>query len=392
MKNLKQLEQTLVNQGHTGDAQRICRHSCHVIETSMNQLVKLRRHVNEMAELILEMSNSDDADSLLELVTEVQVTAEQAFVTSADGKKAYEDLSQELCDICLEMQGRQHAAQKEAEDHTNKSKQQNEESTSYQNWAIAHGGATTTSAVGTGVSATATTGAVVMTSVMSLAASTGAATGSVAGLAMTAEAVGGAVTAATVSGSGLMASGAAGAIFLGPPAWIIGAAVTLFFGAMTIRSAVKSYQAQKLSSELAKKARAAEDEAVASREAAEKAGMLGKSAADTSHVLDYHKGMWSGIAMSADEVKFSLQQLVRAQGSSARVMFKKRVNKFGENLIYFVQAIDKYLYWLSKTDYFPPNLNIRTIIGVQNFNKIQNELGFLPVDEPLRAPLTLSSD
>lgn len=103
---------------------------------------------------------------------------------------------------------------------------------------------------------------------------------------------------------------------------------------------------------------------------------IASATAETRNILDHHKHKWQGISMSVDEAMQTLRLVKGAGGQPAlSKLFNKSMEKFGEQLLLFVHGVDKYMFWLSNTDFFPDTFDVHSIIGVEAYNTFKAEQG-----------------
>lgn len=393
MKQMESLKAELLSLGHVQEADEIVDQTHLTLKVSMGLLVKIRRHASTMAQNLLDLPEClDSPEECASLLEEVSSVAAQAFASQHEGSEVYERAATRLRGLMTTFQERQLQAAKEADACDKRAQNLQESSHSHKWWAAAHGSASAVSGSGTAACATATTGAVAMTSLMSTAGAavgTTVAAAEVGGSTMAVLATGGEVIAAGVGGSGLVPGllnvGARVAFFCGPTGILIGSGMTIFFGAMCLYNLKKSYEDGSQADAEQKASLLALKDKRQNLRLANDAKRLADATGKTSKMLDYHKEMWGGISMSADEVKSTLATLSSTRTPTSdrmRHRFGERMKTLGEQMVYFVQAIDKYIYWLSKTNYFPPTFNVRSIMGAKAYNQMQMELGLEPTMIP----------
>mmetsp|Transcript_73421 Transcript_73421/g.170319 ORF Transcript_73421/g.170319 Transcript_73421/m.170319 type:complete len:373 (-) Transcript_73421:37-1155(-) len=90
----------------------------------------------------------------------------------------------------------------------------------------------------------------------------------------------------------------------------------------------------------------------------------------------FHERMWSGIGTAAQGVVDSPLFFESAQGLRGDALDKLR--QCGEQLLQFVCVTDEYLFCLSKTQCFPPNFDVRAVIGSDAYKRLQREADRMP--------------
>lgn len=128
--------------------------------------------------------------------------------------------------------------------------------------------------------------------------------------------------------------------------------------------------------------------------AACEAQQLCKTASEASNIINVHKEMWRGVSMSSDEVKAALEKMKRNHATTVLrvVLFNKSMVEASEKLLFFASSIDQYLFFLSKTDYFPSNFDIRSVIGIEEHKRISQELQLELLPAAGRGRFQLSDD
>jgi len=82
-----------------------------------------------------------------------------------------------------------------------------------------------------------------------------------------------------------------------------------------------------------------------------------------------HKKMWEDIGIEAKataDAPFS---------SGTQEWDLDHLRESGEQLLQFVQIIDEYLFWLSQTEWFPPNFDIQAVIGSEACSRFEQKSG-----------------
>ena len=367
--NLTRMENSLKAQGDWDGAKRIVKYVKKASSNSLHQIIPMRGHLEEVAELLIESMDTKvqtDASALREVLLSIHSSAQEAQKIARDGKQHFEDVAQEVEDLKKQYESKAEKAKCEAEQ--------------YQQLADKKGRAAKESATVSGLNAVVSgTSSVVPlgnAGIGIVGATAGAQAVSsipVIGAALTTT------TTTTASAGGL--SGLFGstvtttAVVFNPVGLMVGTAFAVGFGLLALKSGADAwtYGGQK------HEALAEKGEAEKQKEACEKTvkesketQQIAEKMVDTANI---HESLWEGVSISADLAAQKFNQLKRIdpQGSR-RYKFDQKMKAYASDMCDMVKAIDEYLFCLEKLGFLPPNFHLESVVGQTRYCEIDKAM------------------
>lgn len=324
--NLSRMEKQLKDQGDWDGAKRIVKYVKKASSNSLHQIIPMRGHLEEVAELLKEFMDAEvqtDASALREILLSIHFSAEEAQKIAHQGKEHFEEVAQEVEELQKQYESKAEKAASEVE--------------KCQQLADMKGRAAKAAAQASGINA-------VVSPIASLVPLSKAGIG-LLGATAGAEAVGsipligGALT--TFSPVGLM----------------VGTGLAVGFGILALKSGIDSLN----NDEQKHVALAEKDEAEKQKEACQKTVKESKETQQIAEKMvntaNIHESLWEGISCSTDLAaqKFKQLQRIDPQGSR-RYKFDEKMKAYASDLCDMVKVIDEYLFCLL-TRLMPPVCN-----------------------------------
>lgn len=330
---LTNLESELRKMGDIDAANNLVAKMLDASRESTMEVFPMRRHIKDIAEYLCELRSQDalaSAESMQEIVSEIATSAKKAFESAEQGQKKYAAATAAVKKVSEDYA-------KKVRDHQEKAKASEEQARIHDKLASQYkkdGNKNARGSVACGVGA-----------------------------------VGSGGVGACVAG-GVIAAGQAAVVATG----LGGLAVV--FGAI----ATHQYRSKGKHRDLEAKANEQADEHKKKQHECKQVAETAKSALEKSEkvvqVAQEHMAMWDGISAAAVQASLSFEQLSAMNhiNKHRRAKFEQRMNEFSEQLLMFVTAIDEYMYFLSTTSYFPPNLNLKMLIGAKQYHAIEKSM------------------
>ena len=100
--NLTNMEKDLQDQGDWDGAKRIVKYVKKASSNSLHQIIPMRGHLEEVAELLLESMDAEvqkDASALREILVSIHCSAQEAQKIAYQGKQHFEEVAKEVEDL-----------------------------------------------------------------------------------------------------------------------------------------------------------------------------------------------------------------------------------------------------------------------------------------------------
>eukprot|EP00929_Paragymnodinium_shiwhaense_P014078 TRINITY_DN121959_c0_g1_i1.p1 TRINITY_DN121959_c0_g1~~TRINITY_DN121959_c0_g1_i1.p1 ORF type:complete len:446 (+),score=95.88 TRINITY_DN121959_c0_g1_i1:125-1462(+) len=363
--HLSCMESALRDEGDIQAVRRVVDKSRDLCESSMSQVLPMRRHLNDIADALNELTQSDvleDPSAMSSIISEIKESAGNAFKSAVDGRARIASFATELRTVQeehvlkavqSEVDGKKHAA--EAEEH--------------QDTAACQGKAAACSAGLCGVTGTGTAGGA---GVGCLAVLNGAS------WVASVPYIGGALTTTTttsVGGFWGFFGCTSTAVAFSPVGLVVGGGLCALFGIFSLSQLVQARHHSELKAVALRKQTEAEAEKARSEDIAKHSTEISRLTLEMMDAADFHKDMWAGIECAAENAAHSFHKLAKTDPKGARARrFQARMREFAEQMINFVVAIDEYLFWLSRAGYFPKNYNLQKVIGTRAYKRMEDSL------------------
>jgi len=367
-KTLSQMDAALQKLGDFNASRRIANHVKKVSEYSLGQALPMRQYICEIAELLGELEDREvqtDPACLTEIMINIRNNSDHALRIAEEGKNKFETLFNELQGIQQDYDDKRKNAEKEAQEHGQMAIKHAEVARQKMNYTVGNftvsGVCATVPAAKTGVIAVAvTTGAQAVAAIplvgpaLTTAITTTAAAPGFAGW------VGATVTTTTVA--------------FNPVGIMIGAALALGFGLLSAKTYLDAKQSSHDRQRELEYQDTAEKNQTKFKDLALQATDMQQLAKKMVDQSESHEKMWRGVCLSAEQAGRTFQAMENTDPNGSRARrFQAKMAKYKEDLVNFVQALDEYLYFLSKTNYFPGNYDLRKAIGHKRYDEIERQ-------------------
>ena len=301
-------------------------HSHDALSYSLEQVLPMRRHIEDIAKLLNEMMDPEiqtDAISLKAVMEDMHRQSDAAFKIAAAGRRKFEVLSGQLLEIQSEYQAVLEIAEKEAEDSSEVARKCQEDAEAHRRQRDVNG---TVSAI----SATPTVGCV------------GGGVALLSGGATSASSIpllGPILTCTTTSTTGWwIFSTTATVTTFNPVALGIGAglgviccAVALGTGSLA-SSASSEYQQALEKQEAAMKD--ADEKQLVAQQAVENKALADSMLAEVKR----HERMWMGVSATGDLAAATFLDLRMTDPARRRERFNEKMHQYASDVLHFVQA------------------------------------------------------
>ena len=358
--------------GDWDGAKRIVKYVKKASSNSLHQIIPMRGHLEEVAELLTEFMDAEvqtDASALREILLSIHCSAQEAQKIAHQGKKHFEEVAQEVEELQKQYQSKAEKAASEVE--------------KCQQLADMKGTAAKAAATASGVNA-------VVSGASSLVPLGDGGLG-IVGATMGAEAVASipligaaftTTTATTASVGGFW--GCLGytvtttAVAFNPLALMVGTAVAVGFRVLAVKSGVDSafYSGQKTWGFGRKgwswKAEGSLPDNSQTVKQSQETQQIAEKMVSTANI---HESLWEGVSFSADLAaqKFNQLQRIDPRGSR-RYKFDQKMKAYASDLCDLVKAIDEYLLCLEKLGFLPPNFQLESVLGQTRYCEIDKAM------------------
>ncbi|CAJ1426701.1 unnamed protein product [Effrenium voratum] len=354
---LAQLEDNLRAQNDWESADSIVKLKLDASENSLRQVAPMRRHIRDICDLLMELQDLDvqsDAASLQSIFLEMKDAAAGAADKAERGQQHLIAVSQQIRDIQLTYITRRDRCMSDQKACEDEAENKKIEAQSLKCRAVGQGaGSFACGAAGTGATGVGAT-------VAYLGAQTVASLPYLGPL-LTTTGPTGLFTAAVVS--------------FNPVGVGVLVGCSVIFGAFAVKNAIGMVSSIADSRVAKNAAHQKEEQALECRAVADQSDKVGQLAKETKRVAEFHKLMWSGIALAASEASTTFKSLQQTDPNGARRRrFEQKMKEYAEQLVNFLKAVDEYLFFLSKTDAFPPNFDLRVLLGSDRYAQIERDL------------------
>jgi len=337
IENLSIMERELRSHRDHDAAKRIVKYSQAASVHSVNQVLPMRGHIQEIAELLCEVVDPDvqmDPQSLKHVILAVHQESEAAHRIATSGLEKFQQLVEQLNDIFQDYQERIEKAKQQVEDSQKSATEYEEEAHRLKKKSDTSG----------------------ILAVVSGATSVPAA--SIPWI--TAGTQGGWVTAAVT--------------VFNPWGVVIGTTLTAACVGYSIYAGVGRREAQREKEQALQEKEKAEKDAERGKAVVEKTQTNMDLASQMRDTAQTHETLWDGMSKAAVQAANTFSQLRHIDPSGARrKRFEDKMKTYTSHLLAFVQAVDEYLFFLHKKGLIPPNFRLESTVGREKFLQMERD-------------------
>mmetsp|Transcript_4582 Transcript_4582/g.10734 ORF Transcript_4582/g.10734 Transcript_4582/m.10734 type:complete len:461 (+) Transcript_4582:71-1453(+) len=370
--NLKKMENRLRELGDIDDAYKVVKHVKDTSSHCLRQVLPMRDCISEIASLLDELADPEihtDERVLVKVMHDVHDMAKEAGDIAIAGKNKFEELSTEIRRIEVKYNAREKAEESKAKDHERLAKTKLEEARTEAQSACAN-------SVMAGVSSLVPLGK----GGIGIAAAAGGAE-AVASIPL----LGGALTTTTttaVNAGGIAgwfgATTAVTTVAFSPVGIMVGTGFAVAFGLGAIKMTVDAYRSSDASKRAEAEKKVAQGKAEECRTMVKQCEETRDLASKMVDTAGCHEQLWTGLEMSAENAAFHFKKLQNSDlAGRRRSSFERNMKAYRESLVLFIQAIDEYVFFLSKTPYFPPNFCLQKKLGQQRYAELERQWNHL---------------
>lgn len=355
--NFDRMEQDLREQGDHSTANRLVKASRQALNHSLEKVMPMRQHIEEIAQLLDEIVDPEvqtEVRSLKAIVLAVHDESKAATAIAVAGKEKFQALTEQLQDI----EGHYHAISEKAKKEGSESEQNVGKHQKEADWKAWQRDVSGCLAVGSSCIVTVNAGVG--------AAGAGFGAPYLATTPLTAFLTTQVTTAA--------AAATAAPFVFNPVAVGVGIGFTALFAVVAVSTGLAAADASGQCKQALQSKETAEKEATEKQDVARKAEGTKTAANQMVVKAKAHESMWDGLSTAAELAADRFSRLKKIDPSGARRRrFNELMKKYAQDLLYFVQAIDEYLFFLHKQDFFPSTFRIEQAMGRQRFLKLEED-------------------
>ena len=183
-------------------------------------------------------------------------------------------------------------------------------------------------------------------------------------------------TTSTVSATGIWgylgATVTTTAVAFNPVGIMVGVGFAAGFGIMAVKTWSDASLHQLEKEAALKEKEAAETKAKSCEDMVNKSAKRQELAGDMAKKARSHESLWQGLSMAAGKAADTFAQGEKIDPTGARRRrFDEKMIIYANDVCQFVQAIDEYLFYLSKNDFFPPNFPLQRELGVERVRELE---------------------